>query len=91
MLSDDYQTIMAEAGLTPAKNSLAPLLGDDEFAAGHHRRGVQRQAHPGRAGLGRRSRARASWRTCSSTIAKGGDVAELAADADEQMNEQLNG
>ena len=32
MLSDDYQTILAENGLTPAKNSLAPLLGDDEFA-----------------------------------------------------------
>ena len=32
MLSDEYQTILAENGLTPAKTSLAPLLGDDEFA-----------------------------------------------------------
>ena len=53
MLSDDYQKLLAEAGLTPAKNSLASELGNDEFAAGDHRRGVQRQAHPGRAGLGR--------------------------------------
>ena len=32
---------------------------------GDDRRGVQRQAHPGRAGLGERSRALASSRTCS--------------------------
>ena len=33
MLSEEYQTILAENGLTPALTSLAPLLGDDEFAA----------------------------------------------------------
>ena len=90
MLSDEYQTILAETGLTPAKNSLAPLLGNDEFAAGHDRGGQQRQAHPGRARLGRASRALAILEDLFVAIASGGDVAELAAEADDEIDEQLN-
>ena len=90
MLSDDYQSIMAEAGLTPAKSSLASLLGDDEFA----------QATIAAASNAKLTPAAPGWATVEgsrvledlfSAIAQGGDVAELAAKADEQMNEQING
>jgi N,N'-diacetylchitobiose transport system substrate-binding protein len=90
MLSDEFQTIMAENGLTPAKESLAPLLGDDEFA----------QATIAAASNAKLTPAAPGWATVEgdriledlfSKIAQGGDVAELAADADEQMNAKLNG
>jgi N,N'-diacetylchitobiose transport system substrate-binding protein len=90
MLSDEYQTILAENGLTPAKQSLAPLLGDDEFA----------QATIAAASNAKLTPAAPGWATVEgsrvledlfSAIAQGGDVEELAAEADEQMNGQLNG
>ena len=89
MLSDDYQTIMAENGLTPAKTSLASLLGDDEFA----------QATIAAASNAKLTPAAPGWATVEgsrvledlfSGLAQGGDVAELAKKADEQMNPQLN-
>lgn len=90
MLSEEYQTIMAENGLTPALNSLAPLLGDDEFA----------QATIAAASNAKLTPAAPGWANVEGSrvledlfvaIAQGGDVADLAADADEQMNEQING
>ena len=89
MLSDEYQTILAEAGLTPAKTSLAPLLGDDEFA----------QATIEAASNAKLTPAAPGWATVEGArvledlfvdIAQGGDVAELAAAADEKITEQLN-
>ena len=66
MLSDEYQTILAEAGLTPAKESLRRLLGDDEFAqATIAAAPTPSSPRPRRAGPA--SRARGSSRTCSST------------------------
>ncbi|WP_243059503.1 extracellular solute-binding protein [Nocardioides sp. SR21] len=90
MLSEDYQTILAENGLTPALNSLAPLLGDDEYA----------QATIAAASNAKLTPAAPGWATVEgsrvledlfSALAQGGDPADLAADADEQMNGQLNG
>lgn len=90
MLSEEYQTIMAEAGLTPALSSLAPLLGDDEYA----------EATIAAASNAKLTPAAPGWATVEgsrvledlfSALAQGGDPAELAADADEQMNGQLNG
>ncbi|MCP3422702.1 extracellular solute-binding protein [Nocardioides pinisoli] len=90
MLSEDYQTLMADAGLTPARTSLASLLGDDEYA----------EATQAAASNAKLTPAAPGWATVEgsrvledlfSAIAQGGDVAELAADADEQMNSQLNG
>jgi len=90
MVSDEYQTIMAEAGLTPAKTSLADLLGDDEYA----------QATVEAASNAKLTPAAPGWATVEgsrvledlfSAIAQGGDVEELATEADEQMNGQLNG
>ena len=90
MLSDDYQGLLAEAGLTPAKESLASLLGDDEFA----------QATVAAASNAKLTPASAGWAQVEGSrvledlfveIAKGGDVAELAATADEAISAQLNG
>ena len=89
MLSDEYQTILAEAGLTPAKQSLASLLGDDEFA----------QATIAAASNAKLTPAAPGWAQVEGSriledlfveIANGGDVADLAADADAAIAEQLN-
>ena len=89
MLSDDYQTIRGENGLTPAKVSLSSLLGDDEFG----------QAAIAAASNAKLTPAAAGWASVEGAriledlfvdIAKGGDVAELAAAADEKITEQLN-
>ncbi|WP_206051594.1 extracellular solute-binding protein [Nocardioides ferulae] len=88
MLSDEYQTIFAENGLTPAKMSLSPLLGDDEFA----------QATIDAASNAKLTPAAPGWAMVEGSrvledlfvdIAKGGDVAELAAAADERLDEEL--
>ncbi|WP_435770913.1 extracellular solute-binding protein [Nocardioides sp. SYSU DS0651] len=89
MLSEEYQTILAEAGLTPAKESLATKLGDDEFA----------QATIEAASNAKLTPPAASWATVEgkriledlfSKIAQGGDVEQLAAEADEQITAELN-
>ena len=88
MLSDEYQTILAEAGLTPAKTSLAPLLGDDEFAAATIAAASNAKLTPAAPGWASVEGSRV-LEDLFVDIAKGGDVAELAAAADEKMNEQL--
>ena len=85
MLSDDYQTIMAKAGLTPAMDSLAPLLGDDEFAAATIEAASNAKLTPAAPGWANVEGSRV-LEDLFSAIAQGGDVAELAAKADEQMN-----
>ncbi len=89
MLSDEYQTILAENGLTPAKTSLTPLLGDDEFA----------QATIAAASDARLTPPAAKWASVEGAriledlfvaIANGGDPAELAAAADDAIADQLN-
>jgi N,N'-diacetylchitobiose transport system substrate-binding protein len=90
MLSDDYQTIMAKNGLTPAKNSLAPLLGDDEFAQATFAAASNAKLTPAAPGWANVEGSRV-LEDLFSAIAQGGDVKQLAADADEQMNSQLNG
>lgn len=89
MLSDDYQSILAANGLTPAKVSLASELGDDEFA----------QATIAAASNAKLTPAAAGWASVEGAriledlfvgIANGGDIAELAAGADQAMEDQLN-
>jgi N,N'-diacetylchitobiose transport system substrate-binding protein len=89
MLSDDYQGILADAGLTPARQSLSSLLGDDEFA----------QATIEAASNAKLTPAAANWATVEGTriledlfgqIAQGGDVAQLAGDADDRISDELN-
>lgn len=90
MLSEDYQTIMAEAGLTPARTSLAPLLGDDEYAEATVAAASNAKLTPAAPGWANIEGSRV-LEDLFSAIAQGGDVAELAAEADEQMNAKLNG
>ena len=89
MLSDEYQTQMAKAGLTPAKLSLAPNLGTDEFA----------QAAVEAASNAKLTPAAANWAAVEGSrlledlfvdIANGGDVEQLAAEFDTALAEQLN-
>jgi N,N'-diacetylchitobiose transport system substrate-binding protein len=89
MLSNGYQKILAKNGLTPAKVSLAPELGSDEFA----------QATVAAATNAKLTPAAPGWATVEgsrvledlfSGLAQGGDVANLAKKADDQMNPQLN-
>ncbi|WP_205740672.1 extracellular solute-binding protein [Haloactinopolyspora alba] len=89
MLSDEFQRQYAENGLTPAKVSLAEGLGDDQFA---------------RAAIDAVSNAKltppaAGWATVEGAriledlfvgIANGGDIEQLAAEADVAITEQLN-
>jgi N,N'-diacetylchitobiose transport system substrate-binding protein len=89
MLSDEYQTILAENGLTPAKSSLAPLLGDDEFAEATIAAASNAKLTPPAAGWASVEGARI-LEDLFVGIAQGGDIAELAADADAKMTDQLN-
>lgn len=90
MLSDDYQTIMAKAGLTPARESLASLLGDDEYAAATIEAASNAKLTPAAPGWANVEGSRV-LEDLFSAIAQGGDVTELATKADEQMDGQLNG
>ncbi|MBZ5737962.1 extracellular solute-binding protein [Nocardioides mangrovi] len=90
MLSDDYQTILAQNGLTPAKNSLASLLGDDEYAQATIAAASNAKLTPAAPGWANVEGSRV-LEDLFSAIAQGGDVSELAAKADEQMDSQLNG
>ncbi len=89
MLSDEYQGVLAENGLTPARQSLSTLLGDDEFA----------QATIEAAANAKLTPAAANWATVEGTriledlfgqIAQGGDVEELASDADDRITDELS-
>jgi N,N'-diacetylchitobiose transport system substrate-binding protein len=90
MLSDEYQTILAENGLTPAKESLAPLLGDDEYAEATVAAASNAKLTPAAPGWANVEGSRV-LEDLFSAIAQGGDVADLAGKADEQMSGQLNG
>ncbi|WP_346386786.1 extracellular solute-binding protein [Nocardioides sp.] len=88
MLSDDYQSILAANGLTPAKTSLASQLGTDEFA----------QATIAAATNAKLTPAAPGWATVEGSriledlfvdIAKGGDVEKLAKAADDRMSQEL--
>ncbi len=89
ILSDDFQTIYGQNGLVPAKLSLASTLGEDEVA----------QAIAAAAGAARLTPASPNWADVEAArvlqdafvqIAQGGDVEEIAAQLDAQINEILN-
>jgi N,N'-diacetylchitobiose transport system substrate-binding protein len=90
MLSEEYQTIMAGAGLTPARTSLATLLGDDEYAAATVAAASNAKLTPAAPGWANVEGSRV-LEDLFSGLAQGGDVEELATEADDQMNSQLNG
>lgn len=90
ILSDEFQTIYGENGLVPAKLSLADTLGTDEVA----------QAIASAAGNAKLTPASPKWADVEAAgilqdlfvkIAQGGDVAALAAEADQKIEDILNG
>jgi N,N'-diacetylchitobiose transport system substrate-binding protein len=89
ILSDEYQTMMASHGLTPAKVSLASKLGTDQFAQATIAAASNAKLTPGAA----------NWATVESDliledffsqIASGGDLASLSKSADEKITADLN-
>jgi N,N'-diacetylchitobiose transport system substrate-binding protein len=90
ILSDEFQTVYGENGLVPAKLSLADTLGTDEVA----------QAIAAAAGNAKLTPASPKWADVEAAgilqdlfvnIAQGGDVAQLAEAADQQIEDILNG
>lgn len=90
ILSDEFQTIYGENGLVPAKKSLASTLGTDEVAV----------AIGEAAGNAKLTPASPKWADVEAAgilqdlfvkIAQGGDVAALAAEADDKIDAILNG
>jgi N,N'-diacetylchitobiose transport system substrate-binding protein len=89
ILSDGYQTKMAQAGLIPAKTSLFSALGTDDVATAISQAASNTKLTPAAPG----------WANVESDkiledlfvqIAKGGDVAQLAAAADAKITAALN-
>ncbi|NDL55934.1 extracellular solute-binding protein [Phytoactinopolyspora mesophila] len=89
ILSDEFQSQYAENGLTPAKVSLASGLGDDEYAVATVEAVSNAKLTP----------AAANWATVEGariledlfvSIAGGGDIEQLAHDADAAITGQLN-
>jgi N,N'-diacetylchitobiose transport system substrate-binding protein len=89
MLSDDYQTILGENGLVPAKLSLADTLGTDEVATAIAEAAANAKLTP----------ASPKWADVEASgalqdffvsIAQGGDVEQLAKALDEKIDGILN-
>ena len=89
MLSDEYQTIMAENNLVPAKTALISAMPD----------GPTKEATEAAASNTKLTPAAPGWANVESDkiledlfvkIAQGGDVAALAAEADEKITAALN-
>ena len=89
LLSDGFQTKMAEAGLVPAKTSLVGAMGTDEVAQATAQAATNTKLTPAAPG----------WANVESdkiledlfvNIANGGDVASLAKAADEKITAALN-
>lgn len=89
VLSDGYQTKMAEAGLIPAKTSLFSAMGADDVAKATAQAATNTKLTPAAPG----------WANVESDkiledlfvqIAGGGDVTALAAAADKKMTAALN-
>ena len=89
MLSDDYQTILAENGLTPARMSLFDQLGDGESAEATMAAASNARLTPAAEGWASVEGARI-LEDAFVAIANGEDVAKVAAQADEQIEGKLN-
>lgn len=88
MLSEEYQTILGENGLTPARVSLAGLLGDDEFAEAAIAAAADAKLTPSAPGWAGVEGARI-MEDLFVGLATGGDPAALAQQADEAIDAAL--
>ncbi|PJJ73111.1 N,N'-diacetylchitobiose transport system substrate-binding protein [Diaminobutyricimonas aerilata] len=90
MLSDEYQTILGEAGLVPAKLSLADTIGSDEVATAQTDAAANAKLTP----------PAPQWAEVEASglltdffvnIAQGGDVQALAEELDGEIDQILSG
>lgn len=89
LLSDGYQTKMAEAGLIPAKTSLVSAMGDTDVAKATAAAASNTKLTPAAPGWANVEADRI-MEDLFVNIAKGGDVASLAQAADEKITAALN-
>lgn len=89
ILSDGYQTKMAEAGLIPAKTSLVSAMGDTEVATATAAAATNTKLTPAAPGWANVEADRI-MEDLFVNIAQGGDVAALAEAADEKITAALN-
>jgi N,N'-diacetylchitobiose transport system substrate-binding protein len=89
LLSDGYQTKMAEAGLIPAKTSLVTAMGDTDVAKATAAAATNTKLTPAAPGWANVEADRI-MEDLFVNIAQGGDVAQLAADADGKITAALN-
>lgn len=90
MLSDEYQTILAENSMIPAKRSLAAALPDDEFTRAAAAAAANAELTPATPRWGD-VESRKVIQDALVRIAQGADVASVAADLDAQIESILNG
>jgi N,N'-diacetylchitobiose transport system substrate-binding protein len=89
ILSDGYQTKMAAAGLIPAKTSLVSAMGDTDVAKATAAAATNTKLTPAAPGWAN-VEADKIMEDLFVNIARGGDVASLAAAADAKITEALN-
>lgn len=89
MLSDEYQTIMAQNGLIPAKASLVDAMGDDPVAQAAAAAAQNTRIPPATPGWANVESARI-MEDLFQSLAQGNDVAAAAAEADQRITEALN-
>lgn len=89
LLSDGYQTKMAEAGLIPAKKSLVTKMGTDEVATATALAVANTKSTPAAPGWAN-VEADKIMEDLFVNIARGGDVAALATAADAKITAALN-
>lgn len=89
MLSEEYQTIMAEHGLIPAKASLVDAMGDDPVAQAAAAAAQNTRIPPATPGWANVESARI-MEDLFQQLAQGNDVQAAAAEADQRITEALN-
>ncbi|UZN04676.1 sugar ABC transporter substrate-binding protein [Cellulomonas sp. S1-8] len=90
MLSDEYQTILAENSMIPAKKSLASALPDDEFTQASAQAAANAQLTPATPRWGDVETQRVI-QDALVQIAQGGDVTTIAEELDATIESILNG
>ncbi len=89
LVSDGYQTKMAEAGLIPAKTSLVGAMGDSDVAKATAAAAQNTKLTPSAPGWANVEADRI-MEDLFVAIARGGDVPSLAKEADEKITAALN-
>lgn len=89
IFSDEYQTMLATAGLGPANLDFTSALGDDEFAAVNIEAASNSQLTPAAPGWAA-VEGKQIYEEFFRKVNEGGDIAALAAEYDEMLTPLLN-